>query len=87
MGVYSYRPVGVCSKRIDFRLNQGRIHDLHFEGGCPGNLQAIAKLLEGEEACLVIKKLKGNTCGRNPTSCADQLAYALEEALQNEASI
>ncbi len=86
MQSYSYIPRGVCSKQIKFELDNGNIHNLVFVGGCPGNLQAISKLLEGTDARKAISILKGNTCGNNPTSCADQLAIALELALENKES-
>jgi uncharacterized protein (TIGR03905 family) len=81
---YSFVPCGVCAKQISFSLESGKIHNLSFVNGCPGNLQAIGKLLEGEDATKAIRILKGNTCGRNSTSCADQLAIALEQALDKE---
>ena len=84
MSQYSYYPQGVCAKQIFFELEDGRIHNIQFVGGCPGNLQAIGKLLEGQNADMAIDKLKGNTCGNKPTSCADQLARALEEALKQK---
>ncbi|MBQ7606891.1 MAG: TIGR03905 family TSCPD domain-containing protein [Desulfovibrionaceae bacterium] len=84
MTQYSYYPQGVCAKRIFFALEEGRIHNIQFVGGCPGNLQAIAKLLENQDATMAIERLKGNTCGNKPTSCADQLAQALEKAMQQE---
>ena len=85
MKTYSYIPQGICAKQIFFGLENGKIHDLSFVSGCPGNLQAIAKLLDGQEATTAISLLKGNTCGNKPTSCADQLAIALEDALRREA--
>ena len=81
---YSFVPCGVCAKLISFSLENGKIHNLSFVNGCPGNLQAIGKLLEGEDATKAIRILKGNTCGKNSTSCADQLAIALEQALDKE---
>ena len=87
MNTYSYHPIGVCAKRIDFSLDQNCIQNLSFEGGCPGNLKAIALLLEGENANIAIKKLKGNRCGNRLTSCADQLARALEDALIKEKTL
>ncbi|MCR4667121.1 MAG: TIGR03905 family TSCPD domain-containing protein [Desulfovibrio sp.] len=84
MKSYSYVPRGVCAKQIFFSLDEGKIHNLYFEGGCPGNLQAISRLLEGGEAQKAINLLKGNTCGNKNTSCADQLAQALEAALAED---
>lgn len=76
-----YRPHDVCSRKITFDYENGKIYNLRFEGGCNGNLKAIGKLVEGEPIEKVIKLLEGNTCGGRPTSCADQLSKALKEVL------
>lgn len=81
-----YEPKGVCSKKIEFEIDDGKIHGLKFTGGCPGNLPAIAKLVEGADAETIARILKGNPCGNRGTSCADQLAIAIEEALARKAS-
>lgn len=73
---------GVCSRKINFEITDGKVHNVSFVGGCNGNLKAISKLVEGMEATKVIEILKGNTCGFKPTSCADQLAIAIEEAIK-----
>ena len=86
MNTYTYTPKYVCSREIRFGLEDGKIHDLSFVGGCDGNLRAIGKLLEGREAEEAIRILKGNDCGGRGTSCADQLALALEAALEEEQS-
>lgn len=78
---FTYVPHGVCSRRIDFDLEDGKLHDVRFVSGCNGNLKAIGKLLEGQEAAEAVRILKGNTCGMRGTSCADQLALAVEAAL------
>ncbi len=78
---YSFNTRGTCSKVINFDLIDGKVHDLSFVRGCDGNLKAIAKLVEGQDAMEIIRLLKGNRCGLKKTSCADQLALALEEAL------
>lgn len=76
-------PTGICSKQISFDLDtDGRIYNVSFLGGCPGNLKAISKLLEGSDAKTVSELLQGNTCGPRPTSCADQLSKALTKAIQ-----
>ena len=80
---YTYTPHMVCSTKIDFDIVDGKIHDVRFTGGCHGNLQAIAKLVEGQDAGKIIGILKGNDCRGRGTSCADQFALALENALQN----
>lgn len=83
MASFSFIPQGVCSQEIQFELTeQGKLHHVRFIGGCPGNLAAIAKLVEGADATEVARLLKGNDCGGKGTSCADQLARALEKALQ-----
>ena len=84
MESYSFNPQRVCSKRIDFALDeQGRLHDVKFLGGCPGNLPAIAKLVEGKDAAEIANILRGNPCGMRGTSCADQLSIAIDQALQS----
>lgn len=82
MASFSFRPQGVCSQEILFDLDsQGKVHRVQFVGGCPGNLTAISKLVEGADAKQVAALLKGNDCAGKGTSCADQLARALEEAI------
>ncbi len=78
---YEFHPTGVCSRLITFDIQDGKIHNLHFSGGCHGNLQAIARLVEGSDAQHISSILKGNQCRNRGTSCADQLAIALEQAL------
>ena len=72
---------GTCARAIDFDIVDGKLHDVRFQGGCNGNLKAIGKLVEGADAAEVAATLRGNTCGPRPTSCADQLAQAIEKAL------
>ena len=79
--VYHYVPSGVCSRAITFSIKEGKLHDISFEGGCPGNLAAISRLLEGADACETVRILKGNLCGAKKTSCADQLALAIESVM------
>ena len=81
MQTYTCTPAGVCSKAITFSIEDGILHDIRFFGGCPGNLLAISKLLEGADAQKTVELLKGNDCGGKGTSCADQLARAIEVAL------
>ena len=82
MASFSFRTHGICSQEIIFELDkQGKVHGVQFVGGCPGNLAAISKLVEGADAKQVAALLKGNDCAGKGTSCADQLARALEEAL------
>ncbi len=84
MNMYQYRPQGVCSQQLQFGLEDGKVHNVSFYGGCNGNLKAIAKLVEGKDAQEVIDILKGNDCAGRGTSCADQFAIALEQALELE---
>lgn len=81
MQTFTIQTQGICAKAISFSINDGKIYDVKFFGGCPGNTLAISKLLEGYEAKRVIELLKGNDCGGRGTSCADQLACGVEQAL------
>ena len=73
---------GVCARKITFEVdNEGKVRNVSFLGGCPGNLKAISKLVEGMDAAKVVELLDGNTCGMKPTSCGDQLAKALKGAI------
>jgi uncharacterized protein (TIGR03905 family) len=73
---------GTCSSQVDFEIDdEGIIRDVQFYGGCHGNLQGIAMLVRGMKASEVITKLQGIRCGYKNTSCPDQLAKALTEAL------
>ena len=72
-----------CSRLINIDINDsGEIADVSFVGGCNGNLQGIGALVRGQRPEDVIARLKGIRCGAKPTSCPDQLALALEEALK-----
>lgn len=73
---------GVCARKINFEIKDGKLYNVSFLGGCNGNLKAISKLVEGMEVEKVISILKGNTCGMKTTSCADQLCKAIEEAMK-----
>lgn len=74
----TFVPRGVCSSKIVFETENSIVKNVKFTGGCPGNLQAVAALVEGMPVDEVIKRLKGISCGGKPTSCPDQLARALE---------
>lgn len=74
-----FSPKGVCSIQIDFDIEDGKIYNVKYVGGCNGNLKAIGRLVEGRDAKEVADILRGNTCGMKPTSCADQLAKAIDE--------
>lgn len=75
---------GVCAKNIQFELDGDIVKSVIFNGGCNGNLKGIASLVEGLKVEDVVKKLEGLTCGNKDTSCPDQLAKALKEALINK---
>jgi len=77
--MYNYTTTGVCSKKISFDIDNGKVIKVAFVGGCDGNLQGISNLIEGMEINEAIKRLKGIPCGNKSTSCPDQLALALEE--------
>ncbi len=79
---YIYRPKGVCSMRIKFDIEDGIVKNINFLGGCNGNLQGLSKLAEGRDAKEVISLLSGINCGGKGTSCPDQLAKALKEAIE-----
>ncbi len=82
---YHYNTRGTCSMMIDFDLDEnGVIGDVTFTGGCNGNLKGISKLVKGRRADEIIGLLKGTTCGFKRTSCPDQLAKALENALESQ---
>jgi len=75
----TYKTKGTCSTKINFDVEDGKIYNLAFTGGCNGNLKGIASLVEGQDVEVVKEKLKGIKCGFKDTSCPDQLAKALEE--------
>ena len=77
---YQYKTEKVCSSEISFDLEDNKLHNVAFTGGCNGNLKAIGKLVEGMDADQVVALLAGNTCGRSSTSCADQLTKAIQAA-------
>ena len=79
---YTYRPKGVCSYKIHLELDGDVVRNVQFEGGCHGNLQGIAKLVEGMTVEQVERKLQGIRCGMKKTSCPDQLAKAVRKAAQ-----
>ena len=77
----TYKTQGTCSQRIDFDIVDGRITNVKFLGGCNGNLQGISRLVEGMTPEEAISRLKGIKCGFKSTSCPDQIAIALEQAI------
>ena len=81
---YVYKTKGTCSSQIELELDGNIVHNVKFTGGCHGNLQAIPKLVEGLTVEEVEARIKGIRCGFKNTSCADQLAKAVIEALDKE---
>ncbi len=80
MASYTYKTNGTCAKQIHVELDGKIIKSVSFDGGCNGNLKGVSKLVQGQDIDSVIKILRGITCKNKPTSCPDQLSYALEEA-------
>jgi len=81
---YTYKTEIVCSQFIDFDLDGNVVSNIVFTGGCNGNLKAISKLVNGWTVEKIEEYLRGNLCGRKPTSCADQLAIGVRKALNGE---
>ena len=78
---YSYAPKKVCSSQIQFEIDEGIVKKVHFTGGCNGNLNGIASLVEGMPWEEVVNRLSGIKCGLKGTSCPDQLSIAIREAM------
>lgn len=79
---YEYRTKGTCSQCILFDIEDGKLKNVQFIGGCNGNLQGISKLVEGMDVDEVLKRIEGIRCGMKHTSCPDQLANAIKEAIK-----
>ena len=77
---YSYKTKGTCSREILFEIEDGKVKNVQFIGGCNGNLKGIGALVEGMDADAVIARVEGIQCGMKSTSCPDQLAQALKAA-------
>lgn len=77
---FEYKTKGTCSQKIFFDVEDGKVHNVQFLGGCNGNLKGIGSLVEGMNVDNVIARLEGTKCGMKSTSCPDQLAKALKEA-------
>ena len=84
---YTYETKNTCSTIIKFTLNGNIVTNVEFVGGCPGNLQAIPKLVDGMTVEEIEKKISGIICGRRGTSCADQLAKAVRQAYEESKKI
>lgn len=79
---YTFKTSGVCARAIEFDLDDGVVSNVRFAGGCMGNTTGVAKLAEGRRADELISVLEGIQCGMKGTSCPDQLAKAIKEALK-----
>lgn len=77
---YSYKTHGTCSREIAFEIEDGKVKNVQFFGGCNGNLKGIGALVEGMDVEDVIRRVEGIRCGMKSTSCPDQLALALKAA-------
>ena len=78
---YDYKTRGTCSREISFEVEDGKVKNVQFYGGCNGNLKGIAALVEGMDIDDVIARVEGIHCGMKPTSCPDQLAQALKQVM------
>lgn len=76
-----YKTSGVCSRAIQFDIVDDKVTNVKFIGGCSGNTQGVAALVEGMEVHEAIRRIEGIQCGPRPTSCPDQLAQALKQAI------
>lgn len=81
---YHYRTKGVCARNITFDIVDGTVTNVTFDGGCNGNTQGLSRLIEGMSVEEAIRRMEGIRCGFKNTSCPDQLAQALKEAIQND---
>lgn len=81
-----YKTHGVCSREINFEVEDNKLSQVQFVGGCSGNTQGVARLVEGMDVDEAIRKLEGIQCGYRPTSCPDQLAKALKLYKQDDLS-
>ncbi len=79
---YHYKTQNTCSTNIKLDIEGNIIRNIEFTGGCNGNLKAIPRLVDGWTVEQIEEKCKGITCGRRPTSCADQLARAVRKAYE-----
>lgn len=77
--MYSFQTKGTCATRIQFDIVDGKVTHVQFTGGCSGNTQGVARLVEGMDKEEAIRRLEGIRCRSKPTSCPDQLAKALKE--------
>ena len=82
---YIHKNKGVCSSAVTFEVEDHKLKNVNFVGGCSGNTAGIGRLVEGMDVADVMHRLEGPNCGVRPTSCPDQLAQALKEYLDEQA--
>ena len=75
---FAYRPRGVCSRLMEFEVEDDKVVSVTVVGGCDGNLKGISRLIKGMSVQEVVDRLEGIRCGGKPTSCPDQIARALK---------
>lgn len=83
---YSYKTSGTCTRQIDFDINGNVVSNVTFYGGCPGNLAAISRVVEGKTIEEIENLFKDIKCGDKPTSCSAQLAIAVRKAYEDSKS-
>ncbi len=83
---YNYQTRGVCARMISFEIEDDKVRNVYFNGGCNGNTQGVSLLVEGMPVDEVIRRLKGVNCRGRGTSCPDQLAKALTAAKEQAAA-
>lgn len=79
----TFKTNGVCSRQIDFEVENNKVVSVKFTGGCSGNTQGVARLVEGMDIDEAIRRMEGIRCGMKSTSCPDQLARALKQYKEN----
>lgn len=79
----TYKTKGVCSREINFEVEDNKVKNVQFVGGCSGNTQGVARLIDGMDIDEAISRIEGIQCGFRPTSCPDQLTQALKEYKAN----
>ena len=84
MAHFTYRTKGVCSRNITFDIVDDKVTNVRFDGGCSGNTKGVAQLVEGMDAVEAVRRLEGIQCGFKGTSCPDQLAKAIRQALSEK---
>ena len=81
--MFQYKTRGTCSQMITFDVEDNKVMNVKFMGGCNGNLKGIGALVEGMDIDDVIARVEGISCGMKSTSCPDQLAKALKAYKEN----